>query len=444
MESAEGDDREVLSYSELVNRLFPRLTGGIRWGLERVEHLLADAGNPHRSFRSIHIGGTNGKGSVAATAASVLTRAGYRVGLYSSPHLCSFRERIRINGAPIPEVDLLETARPLWQALETSGASFFEATTVLAFSAFERAGIDVGVIEVGLGGRLDATNVLDPEVSVITNIALDHAEYLGDTIESVAREKAGIIKRGSAVVTGEIEGIAYDVFAAAAAERGTHIDRVAAPADVSFGLSGTRFRIRGGYFDGLDLHTPLIGAHQARNAAIAVRALEHFGVTDEYLIQAGTAAVHWPGRLQVVPTSGCTWIFDVAHNVAGVDALVASFKELKAARPVVVLIGILGDKDWRRMLPPLFDIADDAILTIPPTAPAGRVWSPEEAIAAVPGANARVIADFDAALAAASAAAQGGTVLVTGSFHTVGDALACLGMSEVEPDFPLHANVFPG
>jgi len=444
MESADLSDAAVLSYAELINRLFPRLTAGIRWGLSRVEDLLAGAGNPHRTFRSIHVAGTNGKGSVAAMVASVLQHAGYRVGLYSSPHLGSFRERIRINGVPISEAELLATARPLWPAIDASGASFFEATTVLAFAAFARAGVDVAVIEVGLGGRLDATNVVDPDISVITNIAFDHAEYLGDTIDAIAREKAGIIKPGRPVVTGETHGSAYDVFAAMAAERGAPIDVVEPPANVRFALDGTRFRVCGGHFDGLLLHTPLIGEHQARNTAIAVRALEHFGITDAAVVREGIKAVHWPGRLQVVSTIGCTWIFDVAHNVAGVEALVRSFAQLDVPRPIVLLIGILGDKDWRRMLPPLFDLADDAILTVPPTAPVGRVWSPDEAIAIVPRTNARVIPDFDAALAAANSAAAGGTVLVTGSFHTVGDALASLGMAGIELDFALHANVFPG
>ena len=220
------------------------------------------------------------------TVASVLQHAGHRVGLYSSPHLCSFRERIRMNGVPITEAELLETARPLWPAIDASGASFFEATTVLAFAAFARAGVDVAVIEVGLGGRLDATNV-DPAVSVITNIAFDHAEYLGDTIDAIAREKAGIIKPGRPVVTGETHGSAYDVFAASAAERGAPIDVVQLPADVRFALDGTRFRVRGGHFDGLLVHTPLIGEHQARNTAIAVRALEHFGITDAAVVREG-------------------------------------------------------------------------------------------------------------------------------------------------------------
>ncbi len=146
-----------LSYQELVRRLFPRLTGGIRWGLERTEALLRQAGDPHRRFRAIHIGGTNGKGSVAATMASVLSAAGQRTGLYSSPHLCSFRERVRVNGSPISEEDLVAAAAPLWPAIEESGASFFEATTVIAFQALAEAEVDVAVIEVGLGGRLDAT-----------------------------------------------------------------------------------------------------------------------------------------------------------------------------------------------------------------------------------------------------------------------------------------------
>jgi dihydrofolate synthase/folylpolyglutamate synthase len=153
---------QLLSYQELVRRLFPRLTGVIRWGLERTDALLEAAGAPHRRFPTIHVGGTNGKGSVAATIANVLSAAGYRTGLYSSPHLCSFRERVRVNGTPVSEDELVSAAAPLWAAIEESGASFFEATTVIAFHALAQAGVDVAVIEVGLGGRLDATNVITP------------------------------------------------------------------------------------------------------------------------------------------------------------------------------------------------------------------------------------------------------------------------------------------
>ncbi|MFW5947110.1 MAG: Mur ligase family protein, partial [Gemmatimonadota bacterium] len=168
-----------LSYGALVDHLFPRLTGGIRWGLGRTRRMLAAVDDPHRAYPAIHIAGTNGKGSVAAIMESVLRRTGLRTGLYTSPHLVDFRERIRIDGLPIAEAELLATARTLWPAIEAEAPSFFEAATVIAFLALERAAVDVAVVEVGMGGRLDATNVVAPDVTVITNVALDHAQYLG-------------------------------------------------------------------------------------------------------------------------------------------------------------------------------------------------------------------------------------------------------------------------
>ena len=177
-----------LTYRELVSELFPRLTGGIRWGTDKTARLLASVGDPQRRFRSVHIGGTNGKGSVSATIASVLGAAGHRTGLYTSPHLCTFRERIQIQGEPISETALVDAARRLWPAVRREEPSFFEATTAIAFLAFAEAGVEIAAVEVGLGGRLDATNVVEPEVAVITNIARDHAEYLGETLEAIDRK----------------------------------------------------------------------------------------------------------------------------------------------------------------------------------------------------------------------------------------------------------------
>jgi dihydrofolate synthase/folylpolyglutamate synthase len=208
----------TLSYETLVAELFPRLTGGIRWGLERTRRLLAGVGDPHTRFPTLHVGGTNGKGSVAATLASVLAAGGRRVGLYTSPHLCTFRERIQIDGRAITEAALLAAAERLWPAIGRERPSFFEATTAIALLALAEADVDVAVVEVGLGGRLDATNVITPEVCVLTNVSLDHVQYLGSTVEAVAREKAGIIKAGVPVVTGEWQGVAHDVFRWRAAE----------------------------------------------------------------------------------------------------------------------------------------------------------------------------------------------------------------------------------
>lgn len=436
-------------YAQLIRELFPRLTGGIRWGLERTTRLLAEAGNPHEAYPCIHIGGTNGKGSVAALMASALHQAGLRTGLYSSPHLCTFRERIRINGRPITEDALLAAARPLWSAIGREKPSFFEATTAIALYALSQAEVDVAVIEVGLGGRLDATNVITPVVSVLTNVSLDHVQLLGDSLEAVAREKAGILKPGVVAITAESESTPLAIFLEKAAELGAPL-RVLRAGDVRAirtGLKGTRFEVQLERSGWTPLGCALAGAHQATNAALAARALE---LLPEWLrptldaVRTGFAQVEWPGRLQIERAFGRTWVFDVAHNVAGVQALTAALAELKLPRPLIALVGVLGDKDWRTMLVPIDRVADAMVLTLPPTAPEDRTWDPDAVLREIVTSHTRVERDFQAALERvhALAAAGPGTILVTGSFHTVGDALIALGRAPAGFDMDLPPPAF--
>jgi dihydrofolate synthase/folylpolyglutamate synthase len=434
----------VESYDQLIEALFPRLTGGIRWGLGRTRRMLASVGNPHRTFRSLHVGGTNGKGSVAATLESVLRAAGHRTGLYTSPHLCTFRERIGIAGRPIDEEALLAAARKLWPAVEALRPSFFEATTAMALLALAEAGVDVAVIEVGLGGRLDATNVITPEIAIVTNVALDHVQFLGPTLASVAAEKGGIFKRGVPALTAETAPESLAVLHAAAVRAGTTLD-VLWPDAVSImsnDMQGTRFRVRGTSWNDVEIHTPLLGAHQAVNSALAVAALDRLPVDlrpDREILLQGIAAVDWPGRLQVEHARDRTWVFDVAHNVAGVQALSSALAILPLPAPRILLVGVLGDKDWRNMLRPLYAVADGAVLTRPPTAPVERAWDPDTVLAEVPDPGAEATPDFTVAMdIAARRAGPGGTIIVTGSFHTVGDALAALGRAPagVDPGMP--------
>lgn len=380
------------------------------------------------------MGGTNGKGSVAAILASVLRRSGHRVGLYTSPHLLSFAERIQVDGCPLAHGVLQRSADSLWPALAAEGCSFFEAATVLAFAAFRDAGVDLAVVEVGLGGRLDSTNVVEPTVVGITNVAMDHQEYLGHDLASIAWEKAGILKEGTPAVTAELDSEVLHIFRGRAAEVGAPLREIAAdePRDVRLRLDGTDFALDRTIWGPLSLSVPLPGAHQARNGALAVRMLEALppGLrpeSDEVL--AGMASTNWPGRVQVLRAGAGTFVFDVAHNVAGVGALTETLRRLDVPEPVVLLVGILGDKDWPSMLPSLFDVADGVVLTQPWSAPAGRRWDP--AIAAEASGSAtplEIVPDFSAALRRASEWAAEGTVVVTGSVHTVGDALADLGV----------------
>lgn len=422
------------SYQELIEELFPRLTGGIRWGTGRTERLLASVDDPHRRFRAVHVGGTNGKGSVSAMLASILGGVHPRVGLYTSPHLCSFRERIQIGGVPVSEAALERAAGRLWSAIQREGASFFEATTAIAFEAFAQAAVPIAVIEVGLGGRLDATNVVVPEVSVITNVALDHADHLGTSLESVAREKAGIIKPGVPVVTAERDPVVLDLFRRQAEAVGApfHPLDPGRISDVRVDRSGTRFRLRATPWGNLDAHVPLIGPHQAINAALAIQALS---VLDQSLRPSRTAVldglrrVRWPGRFEWVELDDRQWIFDAAHNLAGIEALGRAVAALSVPRPLTAVVGILTDKDWREMLPALSAIADRVILTIPPSAPVHRRWDPVIAHGAIPAGHAVVMPDLAEALDYARGADTGGAILVTGSFHTVGDAMSQLGLA---------------
>ena len=423
----------------LMAALFPGVPTAVDWGLGRMRAALAELGDPHRRYRTLHVGGTNGKGSVASTWASVLRHQGERGGLYTSPHLCSFRERIMIGGEPVPARSLIDTAERLRPLARELGMSFFEASTLLALVVFAEEEIDTACIEVGLGGRLDATNVIEPEVTAITNVALDHQDYLGDSLEAIASEKAGIIKPGVPVVTAEDRPGVLPVLEDRAARVGAPFHRIEPWRDISglrLSRGGTRFSVRTAHGGRLDLETPLPGAHQATNAALAVRALELLPrPPSPDAVRAGVAAVRWPGRGQVHLVGDLHYIFDVAHNRAAVGALARILADLAPPRPLVVLAGILGDKDWSRMLPPLVDLADRVVFTIPASAPPERNWDPR-AVAAEVGAGVPidVVDEVAAAVERAAGLARNGTVVVTGSCHTVGDALQILGVSPFGSD----------
>ena len=417
-----------------METLFPGAPSAVEWGLDRMEAALAELGDPHLRYRTLHVGGTNGKGSVASTWASVLRKQGDRAGLYTSPHLCSFRERIMIDSTPVSAGLVTATAQRLRPLARRQRMSLFEACTLLALEIFAEEEVDSACIEVGLGGRLDATNVVRPEVTAITNVALDHQEYLGDSLEQIATEKAGIIKPGIPVVTAEIRPAALAVLEARAKHVGAPFHRIERWRDISglqLGRGRTRFRLGTGCGAGLELETPLPGAHQAINAALAVRALEFLPrPPSREAVRDGVAAVWWPGRGQIRRLAGRHFIFDVAHNRAAVAALARVLADLAPPRPLVVLAGILGDKDWSRMLPPLVDLADRVVFTIPSSAPAQRHWNPRVAAAEVGGGvPIDIEEDVAAALERASALAGSGTVVVTGSCHTVGDALLVLGQT---------------
>jgi dihydrofolate synthase/folylpolyglutamate synthase len=365
---------------------------------------LAQVGHPEREFVAIHVGGTNGKGSVATLIAAALRGSGWRVGLYTSPHLVSVCERMLVDGRPIPPGAFAMWTDRLRPEIERAEASFFEATTAIAFADFAARGVDIAVVEVGLGGRLDATNVITPIVAVVTTVGLEHTQYLGETIQDIAWEKAGIAKAGVPLVVGALDAAARRVVAEHGRDVGAPVDLV--PADIVY--SGP---------------LALRGQHQRRNAALAQRALERlpgpWRVHPDAMRKA-FAATTLPGRFDVRGSM----IFDVAHNPEGMEVLAEALHALGPRRPVHALVGILSDKDHGGMLRRLCPVVDRLYMTNPASAPVERRWEPATVEAAVGPCAIIVEPDFDRALARVSLDAE--TVLVTGSFHTVGDAMARL------------------
>jgi dihydrofolate synthase/folylpolyglutamate synthase len=424
-------DDLLTQYSEAIQSLFARTTGGIKPGLERTETLLARLGSPHRGLSAIHVAGTNGKGSVVATCEALLRARGLVVGRYTSPHLIEFRERLTVNGKPIFEEEVLEFLKRWIPTAEELGATFFEVTTALAFDWLARQEVDIAVIETGLGGRLDSTNVLTPRVAAVTSIGLDHTDLLGDTLEAIAREKAGIFKANVPAVIGEPAPEIRQLLATCAKDAGAEpvvvLDEHYTIDNVVVSAAGTSFILTRGE-DAQPLTTPLLGGHQARNTATAIATVTAMG--KEYLpppgeISKALSRVFLPGRFQ---RSGKV-IFDVAHNPAGARTIAETIRDLDPPPPRTALVAVLADKDWRGIIRELAPAVDRFLFTNAPSAPPERRWDPAEAetFAKTQGFEADMEPDIDVALARGES--ESGTLLVTGSFHTVGDAMSRLQVS---------------
>jgi dihydrofolate synthase/folylpolyglutamate synthase len=425
-------DDLLTSYGAAIESLFARTTGGIKPGLERTAALLAKLGAPHLELAAVHVAGTNGKGSVVATCEALLRHRGYRVGRYTSPHLIDFRERITVDGVPISEEEVLAFLERWIPVAEDLGATFFEITTALAFDWLARQRVDYAVIETGLGGRLDSTNVLKPLVATVTSIGLDHTELLGDTLEAIAREKAGIFKRETAAVIGESTQPIRELLRQCANDAGANavvLDDAYRISDVAVEPTATTFTL-GDKASATEtrVRTSLIGLHQARNTAIAIATL---GATGDNLLPApgqlneALSGIVLPGRFQRVGK----FIFDVAHNPDGARTVAASLASTDPPPPRVALIAVLADKDWRGIIKALSSVVDRFVFTNAPSAPVDRRWNPAAADAFARGndLDSRVVGSLDDAIAEAERGA--GTVVVTGSFHTVGDVMSRLQVS---------------
>lgn len=421
----------LATYQDALDYLFARTTGGFKFGLERTVALLEHLGNPHRAYPTLHVAGTNGKGSSVATMAALLEAKGQRVATYTSPHLVDFRERMLVAGEPIPAGDVIDFITRYTPLVEEIGASFFEATTAMAFDYFARSGATVGIIEAGLGGRLDSTNVLSPLVAGVISIGYDHTEYLGSTLEQIAGEKAGIFKPGMAAVIGERDPGIRAFLADRARSAGASSVRVV-PDEVTLSRvvvdgDGTSCDIE---WKGAraTLRTPLAGDHQAANLAFSLVMLDAAGppfATDLADAARHLRRIHIAGRFQ----RAGSFIFDVAHNPAGVSVLAQTLTAVSPPKPITVVLCVLRDKDWREMIRILSSVATHFVLTMAPTAPASRAWNLSEVADFCRSLDLEVdaIDDFGAALERARSRAA--TVLVTGSFHTVGDAMSRLQVS---------------
>ncbi|MEK6851289.1 MAG: folylpolyglutamate synthase/dihydrofolate synthase family protein [Candidatus Thermoplasmatota archaeon] len=423
-----------MDYEVLLKELYGLERFGIKLGLDVIRDLLARLGNPQEAFPAIHVTGTNGKGSVCAYLASIFRAAGHRVGLYTSPHLVKFNERIRVDGRMIADEDvarLYAETKPhtakMAASSETNQPTFFETTTAMAFRYFAERRVDVAVVEVGMGGRMDATNVLRPDACAITRIGLEHTENLGRTVERIAKEKSGILKEGVPAVT--VDQPALAVIRARAEELAcplTVVGRDVRYSRLGFDLDGQDVLFE----DGVTLRARilLLGSFQPENAAVAfataLAVREKWKLT-KGVIEEGLGAARWPGRLQVVRREP-TVIVDGAHNAPAAAALAESLQELFPGQKLTFVVGVLNDKDLAAIADSLGPLAARVVATKAKTPRAfepGEIRKAFEAYAPVDG----VPVLKDAVTRAIGSAAPEDVIVVTGSIYVAGEALELLG-----------------
>jgi dihydrofolate synthase/folylpolyglutamate synthase len=426
------------TYDETINYLYNLRKHGIKLGLSNIRAMLAILGQPQRRFKSIHIAGTNGKGSTASIVASILMENGLCVGLYTSPHLASFTERIKVNNKKISEAEVIELTTHINGLIKDRdlNPTFFEFVTAMAFYYFAMKRVDWAVVETGMGGRFDATNVIYPEVSIITNVGFDHVEFLGRSISEIAFEKAGIIKQGVPVVTASSNPDAIRRISEVAEGKGSAIhlyNRDFRSELLSMNAEGIRFDYHG-YRDYRDLFLPLTGRHQLYNASLALRACEIINNRIEgTAIQRGIRNVQVEGRFEII-SSNPLMIIDGAHNPEAVDTLCRTIREVFPDRRCIVIIGILKDKDAKGILRSISRIAETIILTCPR---GDRATPPEELNGYLKGSNMKGIITYSVEEALTTARrhwSDDSLILVTGSFYTTGEVKELLGQEAILSD----------
>lgn len=417
----------MTEYDEALRWLFKLQRFGVKLGLDNMRELLGHLGNPHEKFRSVHVAGTNGKGSVCTFLSSALKEAGYKVGMYTSPHVLRYNERMQINGEEISNervMGYINKVRPIAERMgedPTKHPTFFEFTTAMGFSYFADENVDVAVVEVGMGGRLDATNVIMPEVAVVTHLALEHTEHLGKTLERIAKEKAGIIKPGVPVVSAEENSIIRET----CEERGcelTIVEEEYPYERISFDASGQRLWIGN---TAKELEIPLLGSYQLQNAATAYAALDilrkgEYTIPDD-AIRRGFANAEWPARLEVVRQKPMV-IIDSSHNPDGMRNLKDALLETTKNDRITFVVGVMSDKDVSPMLEAIAPVAGRIICTKPDywramdpaeiEREARRLVDDVEVVPSVPEAIERAVSLSD----------DDDVICITGSIFTAGDA----------------------
>jgi dihydrofolate synthase / folylpolyglutamate synthase len=443
-----------MSYDGTIGYLYGLQKFGIKFGLDNICKLSAALGNPHEYFHCVHVAGTNGKGSTSAVIASILQAAGLRVGLFTSPHMISFTERIRINGEEISEdrvSDLASEIRDIVSRFDDFHPTFFEVVTAIALLYFRRQKTDAVVMETGMGGKLDATNIVTPLVSVITNISFDHKYFLGNTLNEIAGEKAGIIKKGIPVVSADQEPEAEKVVIEKARELssplylyGKDFSALLQKSDVS----GIRFDYSEGPMKLNDLALPLSGEHQMRNASVAVKAaclflnsprlgIPAFPRQDSssrlhQFIRDGLASTKWPGRLELIRNDPPILI-DGAHNPAAARILSETIKTvfLNKYKKIIMVLGIMGDKDIKGIMGPLLPLASEIIVTAPSYERAASTGRLAEIAASLGFSDIRTSSNVKDAVALAIKDGRQLTdsplIVITGSFYMIGEAMEALG-----------------
>lgn len=427
-----------MTYLEAINYLKGLTKFGVNLGLGRIEELMRRLGNPDRRLKIVHIGGTNGKGSTSAMVASILGKAGFKVGLFTSPHLHSYRERFIINNRPIAEKDLAELINFIKPHLECMVAenyehpTEFEVSTALALLYFSQQNTDYVVLEVGMGGAIDSTNVVLPSVSVITNVSLDHMEYLGETVEEIARVKAGIIKVGVPIVTAA-EGKALDVIERVAVERNSQIIKIGHDitweTKVNSDLTTQELTVRG-LNNEYSLILPLLGSHQQINAATAITAVEIL-LRGQNIVNAvvdGIRCVRWPGRFEIIKGTP-TIVIDGAHNAAGARVLRESLENYFPDGNLILVLGMLADKERAKVVRELVPLAKGVVVTKSKHPRAGD-WYRLADLAGELTEDVSAVESIQDALKLALAKAEGSDVIcVTGSLYMVAEVREFLNLT---------------